>query len=428
MPLISRRTASPSTSRVLVGRVVPDEVEQRLVHLVGGARQLPPDPLPELVVEVQVAARVARRVDGLVPPLQHPLGLREGAGLLDVRGRGQEEHLGADVGRSQLAGLDLGPVLPEGGGLDHLQVPHHQPVQVGHAQALHLAVGRADRGVLADQEVALAAALDLRLDGVVRRVVAGDPWQVVEAEVVVGGGRVSPVGLQQAHRVGPHVAPEPGLALVGLDVGVEVLVELGVRHRDVARQDVEQRRDVGGPLDAGVSAQRHDPAAGATDVAQQHLQDRRGADVLHADAVVGPAHRVAERAGALASAVARERVGYPRELLGRDAADLLHHLRGVAREVPLEDLEDAVRVLQGLVAEALPADRRATGAVALRARDLRADSLWDATRDAVVLVPVRVPPGLRVVVPGCRGRSRRTGRRGPRCPGSSSSTIVAALV
>src|SRR6476620_7531134 len=107
-------------------------------------------------------------------------------------------------------------------------------------------------------------------------------------------------------------------------------------------------------------------------------------------AVVGTAHRVAERAGALASTVAGQRFGDPGELLGRDAADLLHHLRGVAREVPLEDLEDAARVLQGLVAEALPADRRATGAVALRAGGL-VRLLVGATRDAVVLVPVRVP-------------------------------------
>ena len=140
---------------------------------------------------------------------------------------------------------------------------------------------------------------------------------------------------------------------------VERLVLVGVRHRQVAGQDVEQRRDVGRPLDAGVPAQGHDAATGTADVAQQQLQDRGGADDLGAHAVVGPADRVAERGGALAAAVARSARRRPRaNCSGRDAADLLHHLGGVAGEVPLEDLVDAARVLQRLVAPALPADRR----------------------------------------------------------------------
>src|SRR4051794_24391945 len=83
-----------------------------------------------------------------------------------------------------------------------------------------------------------------------------------------------------------------------------------------------------------VAAQGHDAAAGTADVAQQQLQDRGGADHLGADAVLGPADRVAERGGALTAGVGRQRLGDLRELLGLDAADLLHHLGGVAREVP----------------------------------------------------------------------------------------------
>jgi hypothetical protein len=56
--------------------------------------------------------------------------------------------------RHDLAGLDLGPVLPERGALDHDQVADDQPVEVGHAQPLQPAVGRADGRVLAEQEVA----------------------------------------------------------------------------------------------------------------------------------------------------------------------------------------------------------------------------------------------------------------------------------
>ena len=54
---------------------------------------------------------------------------------------------------------------------------------------------------------------------------------------------------------------------------------LRVRHRDVARQDVVERRDVGRALDGRVAAQREDAAARAADVAEQQLDDRRGADV-----------------------------------------------------------------------------------------------------------------------------------------------------
>ena len=86
---------------------------------------------------------------------------------------------------------------------------------VGQPQPLQLGVGRADRRVLAHQEVALAGALDLRQHGVVGAVAAGEPGQVVEAEVVVGGGRVAPVGLEQADEVGPHVAPEAPLGRLG---------------------------------------------------------------------------------------------------------------------------------------------------------------------------------------------------------------------
>ena len=132
-----------------------------------------------------------------------------------------------------------------------------------------------------------------------------------------------------------------------------------VRHRDVAGQQVEQRRDVGGALDRGVPAQRQDAAARAADVAQQQLQDRRGADVLHADGVLGPADRVAERGRALASRVLGDRLAYLAEQLRRDAADLLDHLGRVAGEVPLQHLEHAARMLQRLVALRLA--RRASG-------------------------------------------------------------------
>jgi hypothetical protein len=116
-----------------------------------------------------------------------------------------------------------------------------------------------------------------------------------------------------------------------------------------------------------VAAERHDPAARAADVAEQRLQDRRRADHLGTDGVMRPSDRVAEGAGPFAPAVAGERIGDLQELLGLDAAHLLHHLGGVAREVPFEDLEDAARVLQRLVPAPLPRHGRPAGTVTLGA-------------------------------------------------------------
>ena len=244
-----------------------------------------------------------RGLDGLVVPLQHPLGVGEAAVLLGVRGGGQEEHLGADVLGAQLAGLDLRAVLPPGRALDQREVAHHQPVEVGHAQALHLGVGRADGRVLADQEVALAVARDLGHHGLVGAVAAGQPRQVVEAEVVVGGRRVAPPRLEQAHQVGAQVAPE---ALVRPSRprrrrrGPRATAACGIG--DVAGQQVEQRRDVGGALDAGVPAQRQDAAAGPADVAQQQSAGSTRSRMYCTPTVcwVQPT-AVGERGGALAA-------------------------------------------------------------------------------------------------------------------------------
>ena len=216
------------------------------------------------------------------------------------------------------------------------------------------------------------------------------------------------------------------------------LVLRGVRHRDVAGQDVEQRRDVGRALDAGVAAQGQDPAARAADVAEQQLQDRRRRG-CSARRRCGGSSR--PRSRTRWSAPARCCGSAPprplEELRGADPADLLHHLRGVPREVALEDLEDAAGVLQRLVALPGLADPRSA-----RARRLRTPGAWASCRprpppeaaELLVLDIGRWPagpaaprretrrtgvlPGLGVV--GCRtpGPSRRTARRGPRCRGS----------
>ena len=156
----------------------------------------------------------------------------------------------------------------------------------------------------------------------------------------------------------------------------------------------------------GVPAQRQDPAARAADVAEQHLQDRRGADVLHADGVLRPADAVDERRGPVPAGVLGDQLADLLEDVLRDAADPLHHLRRVAREVPLEHLEDAARVLQRLVASAGCAARgRAAGAVRLAA--CRPRATW-ASRSSSYC---RVALAGRGLPPRIPRTARSSGRR-----------------
>ena len=197
----------------------------------------------------------------------------------------------------------------------------------------------------------------------------------------------------------------------------------------------------------GVPAQGQDAAAGPAHVAQQRLQDRGGADVLHADGVLGPADAVHERGGPLPAGVLRDQPGDLGELLRRDAADFLDELRGVPGEVPLEHLEHAARMLQRRVGVGERLGRGAAGAVRLAARRgphsrVRPDLL---VRDPVQLGIAGSPTLPRAAAGGRRWPSalgrpgsatrrsrtaavrrpgRRTARRGPRARRKSSVRIV----
>ena len=96
-----------------------------------------------------------RRLDGLVVPLQQPLGVGEGAVLLGVRGGGQEEDLGGDVLGAQLAGLDLRRVVQNAAVSISTRSRTTSQSSCASAVPLQPAVGRADRRVLAHDEVAL---------------------------------------------------------------------------------------------------------------------------------------------------------------------------------------------------------------------------------------------------------------------------------
>ena len=87
-------------------------------------------------------------------------------------------------------------------------------------------VRRADRRVLADDDEALHCVVEHPQHRRVDRVVAGDPRQVVEAEVVLGGRVRAPPGLEQAHDVGAHVAPEAARRAVQLDELLQVLMRV----------------------------------------------------------------------------------------------------------------------------------------------------------------------------------------------------------
>ena len=138
------------------------------------------------------------------------------------------------------------------------------------------------------------------------------------------------------------------------EVRLEVRIG-GIRHFEIAREDVEDAGHVGGALDVGVAAEGVDAASGAADVAEQELQDGRGADGLGGGAVLGESHRVEDGGCLLHVAIfsnGSEEVGGFEELVLRDAGDTLDHLGGVARVVLLEELENRAGMLEGEVVQA----------------------------------------------------------------------------
>src|SRR5690349_23624847 len=97
-----------------MGRVLPAERLDQLVAIVLGALELLLDQPAEMEVEPELRAAVPLRLDRLPVPLEESLRVREGAVLLGVRRRRQEEDLRRDLLRLQLARLDLRAVVPEG--------------------------------------------------------------------------------------------------------------------------------------------------------------------------------------------------------------------------------------------------------------------------------------------------------------------------
>jgi hypothetical protein len=120
--------------------------------------------------------------------------------------------------------------------------------------------------------------------------------------------------------------------------------------RHVAVDGVIQRRHIGRSLDRRVAAQRHDAGAGAAVVSKQQLQQRAAPDGLHAAGVLRPRHGVGKRRRPVGARVVEDRVRHAEERVPGTSRRALDQVWRVAAEMPLHDLEDAPRVLQGVIA------------------------------------------------------------------------------
>ena len=332
-------------------RILPGQRLNRPIARQGAVGVELLQPAAEMEDEMQVRAAVARRLERRIVPLHQPLGVGDRAVLLAGQCRRQQEHLGPDLRRLAFAALDQAPLAPEIGGFHERHVAHDQPFELAEPDLGQVGVDRAHQRVLPEDEPPLHHPRRHRQRHRLRRHVTGQLRQELVAVLVLRRRIRAIPGLQQAHDVFRHVVPPARRRRLGLEIrGQRVVMVEYVGLRQVGRQHVVQRRDVGAALDARMSPQRHDAAAGPPHVAEQRLHDRGGADDLHAHRGMRPADRVADGTRALAPRVPRHRLGDSEKRLLRTTRDLLDHLGRVAGIMPLHDLIDAVRMLQRRIA------------------------------------------------------------------------------
>ena len=273
----------------------------------------------EVVHEPQLRAAVARRLDRLVVPLQQPLGVGERC-RPSRRGRRPAGRRPRSRSPRSAARRSRSPARPARTPRVSISTRSRTTSQSSFASASRCsrALAEPTAGFSPITKKPLTSPSSMPSDRRVGRVVAVDARQVVEAEVVLGRRRVAPPRLQQADHVRASVPPVAGRRGCSARRSPPASAcGVRVRHREVAGQDVVERRDVGRALDRGVPAQRQDPAAGAADVAEQQLQDRGGADVLHADRVLRPADRVARTPSCARGRSSRTAPRPPRGTLAR---------------------------------------------------------------------------------------------------------------
>ena len=256
------------------------------------------------------------RVERLVAPLQEPLGVREVALLLDVRGGRHQEDLGLRCPPCAARPTRTsGESLPEARGLDLGEVAHDEPLELRRARA-------ACSPACCEPTAGFWPITNSpsRPPSSARSIVGKCEWlpeifgRCGEAVVVLRRRGVAEPGLQQRDDVLVEVRPPAalGAARRRCSPRASARSSRAARHVQVAGQQVVERRDVGRALDRRVAAHRHDAAARAADVAEQQLEDRAGADHLHAGGVLRPADRVDERGRALAARSWRSACRRPR--------------------------------------------------------------------------------------------------------------------
>ena len=178
--------------------------------------------------------------------------------------------------------------------------------------------------------------------------------QVIVDVVVFLGRRGSPPRLQQAHDELGVIDPEAALRRCLLQIVGEGRVRRLERRRRVPGKHVVQRAEVRRALDVRVAAERHHAAAGTPDVPEDELQHAERADLLDTVGGLVELQRVRDRARLVRPRRRAVDVGHLQEQVLRDAADPLHHLRGVARVVAAQVLEHAVSIAERWVLFGIP--------------------------------------------------------------------------
>ena len=241
--------------------------------------------------------------------MQHALRLGKGSRLFHVGGRRHQEDLGADVLGLKLAVFNLRRILPEGGGLNLLEIAYDQPLQRRQATALHTAIGLRDGRVLAKDKVAFHLLIQHGHERFIGRMRTRNARHEVISPSVVLGCRIAPVGLHQRDRVVLTDLPKALLRLITDSINeLWPALLIDARHGQIPRQRVEQRRDIGRALNRGVTAQRHNARTWATHIAGEQLQDGRGTDELRTQGVLGEAQGIGKAGSALRRRVLRDRL------------------------------------------------------------------------------------------------------------------------
>ena len=179
---------------------------------------------------------------------------------------------------------------------------------------------------------------------------AGALRDVVVGEVSLLGRRVAVPRLQLADDMSGLRGPVAGLGRLLVNEVFEGWMGIPKGHPRVPRQHVVEGAHVRGPLDVAVATKGDDTPSRATHVPQDKLQHAEGADLLHPIGGLVELQGVGDGPRLVRPAGRTEEVGHLKELCLGQAADPLHHLRGIAAVVALQELEDAVGVLQGRIA------------------------------------------------------------------------------